>query len=371
MKIPPVKVSFSASDRQEILLRIDRCLESGFVAQGENVNEFESLFRQYIGCQHALALSSGGSAIEAAMRALDVQGKEVLLPTNTFLATASGVLAAGGTVKLLDIDPDTLSPSVETIEAALGESTVGFILVHIGGIISRDILAIQSLCERKGIWLFEDCAHAHGSDLNGKKAGQFGVGGAYSFFSTKVITCGEGGMLVTNDENLSNKVKLLRNYGKPEPWETYCLDFGLNWRLNELAAIVGVAQLKRLNEFIDWRAKIAALYDTHFAQSSSIVKAVQPVGRCSWYKYIVLLPSGMDRKKIKDFAREKGVSLSGGVYDIPLHDQPAISKLGIQGSFLNADEFCARHICLPIYYGMTEAEAEYVIETIRSAIDVG
>ncbi len=150
-------------------------------------------------------------------------------------------------------------------------------------------------------------------------------------------------MLVTNDENLSKKVKLLRNYGKPEPRETYCLDFGLNWRLNELAAIVGVAQLKRLDEFIDWRSKIAALYDSHFAHLSSTIRTVQPVGRCSWYKYIVILPTGMDRKKIKDFAKEQGVSLSGGVYDIPLHNQPAISKLGIHGSFPNADDFCARH----------------------------
>lgn len=171
MQIPPVRISFSETDRREILSRIDRCLEAGFLAQGENVDEFEMLFRQYIGCRHALALSSGGSAIEAAMRALDVRRKEVLVPTNTFFATAAGMLAAGGSVKLLDIDPSTLSPSAEAIESAVSPATAGLILVHIGGIISRDIDSIKSTCDRKGIWLFEDCAHAHGSAFGEKKAG--------------------------------------------------------------------------------------------------------------------------------------------------------------------------------------------------------
>lgn len=177
-------------------------------------------------------------------------------------------------------------------------------------------------------------------------------------------------MLVTDDEDLSRRVRLLRNYGKPDPWETHCVDFGLNWRLNELAAAVAVAQLRRLDEFIAWRAKIAAFYNSRLAQVAS-TRTIQPSGRCSWYKFIVVLPPGVNRKKVKDYAKEHGVSLAGGVYDIPLHKQPAVSKLGIRGSFPHADDFCARHICLPIYFGMTDAEAEYVIETIRSAIEVG
>ena len=367
MQIPPLKVYFSENDRSEILARIDKCLVRGFLAQGENVEEFESLFAQYIGCRHAIALSSGGSALEAAMRALDVKGKEVLVPTNTFLATASAVLVAGGTVKLVDIDPVTLAPSFSTIEAAIGPNTAGLIIVHIGGVMSRELSEISSLCERTGIWLFEDCAHAHGSTLGDKKAGLFGVGGAYSFFSTKVITSGEGGMLVTNDESLAHRVRLLRNYGKPDPWVTYCVDIGMNWRLNELAAIVGVVQLKRLDQFIEWRERIAALYTKHLAHLPTL-RTIQPWGRSSWYKYIVVLSPEIDRNIVKTYLKEQGVSLSGGVYEIPLHKQPVFVKREELRCFYNADEFCDRHICLPLYFGMTEGEAEYVIETIKSAI---
>jgi perosamine synthetase len=367
MTIPSTKVCFPAGDRQDILARIGRCLEEGQVAQGANVDELERTFARYIGSKHALALSSGGSALEAGLRALSVQGKEVLVPTNTFLATAAAVIAAGGTVKLLDIDPETLSPSVSEIQAALGPNTAGVIVVHIGGIVSRDINDIRALCKRKGVWLFEDCAHAHGSALGDTQAGLFGIGGAYSFFSTKVITCGEGGALVTNDDGLADRVGLLRNYGKREPWVTVCEEFGLNWRLNELAAIVAVAQLRRLDEFIAWRARIAASYTKRLAQVPA-VRSIQPSGRSSWYKYIVLLPPGCDRDRVKRYAKEQGVSLSGGVYDRPLHKQPVAEKLGFHGSFPNADAFCNRHVCLPIYFGMTEAEAEYVIDVFKAAI---
>jgi dTDP-4-amino-4,6-dideoxygalactose transaminase len=301
------------------------------------------------------------------MRALDVHGKEVLVPTNTFLATAAAVLAAGGTVRLVDIDPETLSPSADMVEQALGPNTAGLIIVHIGGIISRDIAAIKAVCDRRGVWMFEDAAHAHGSALGDTMAGLFGVGGAYSFFSTKVMTSGEGGMLVTNDDALADKVRLLRNYGKRQPWVTSSEHFGLNWRLNELAGAVAVVHLKRLDELIDGRAKIANLYTKGLSDAHG-VRIVRPHGRCSWYKFIVLPPVGVDRNKLKAHAKELGVSLAGGVYDLPLHRQPVAAELGFLGQFRNADEFCNRHVCLPIYFGMTDAEADYVLQVIRTAM---
>lgn len=368
MHIPPLKVHFSESDRSEILSRIDRCLANGRVAQGENIEEFETRFAQYLGCKHAVALSSGGSALEAAMWALDVRDKEVLIPTNTFLATASGVLAAGGTVKLVDIDPFTIAPSTSTLSGAIGPNTAGVIIVHIGGVISHELAEIRSLCERTGMWLFEDCAHAHGSALDNTKAGLFGVGGAYSFFSTKVITSGEGGMLVTNDDKLADRVRLLRNYGKRDPWVTYCEDVGMNWRLNELAAIIGTVHLRRLDQFIEWREKIASLYTSKLAGVRNL-RTIQPWGRASWYKYIVVLPPDIDRNGVKAYAEARGVRLSAGVYDLPLHRQPVAAKLRWQGDFPGADAFCDRHICLPLYYGMTNEEAEYVAETVKSVVE--
>jgi perosamine synthetase len=364
--IPPTKVYFPEADRREIHDRIERCLVQGRVAQGDNVNELEAGFSRYCRSRFGVSVSSGGSALEAAMWALDVRGKEILVPTNTFLATAAGVLLAGGKVKLVDIDPAVGAPNLEILARSVTSTTTGVILVHIGGIISIEILKILDWCNEKGLWLFEDCAHAHGSELYGKRAGTFGIGGAYSFFSTKVMTCGEGGMVVTNDEALAKKVALLRNYGKPEPWVTYSTEMGANWRLNELAAAVGVVQLKRLDEMIRWREQIAALY-TQRLRSLAGLDLILPHGRSSWYKYIVLLPKGVDRGRFKAAAKERGVALAGAVYDLPLHKQPVFAGKTSE-AFPGAEEFCARHVCLPIYYGMTADEAEYVVQTIQAIL---
>lgn len=366
LRVPPLKVCFSEADRLEVANRIDECLATGQVAQGTNIREFETKFADYIGCKSAIAVSSGGAALESSMWALNVRGKEVLVPTNTFLATAAGVLLAGGSVRLVDIDPKTAAPGLDTLKAARGPATVGAILVHIGGMISPEVEAIRNWCDEVGLWLFEDCAHAHGSEYRAKKAGTFGIAGAYSFFSTKVMTCGEGGMVVTDNDSLAKRVSLLRNYGKPEPWITYSTELGANWRLNELAAAVGVVQLKRLDEFIAWREKIATLYTSKLEQVEGI-DLVLPAGRSSWYKYPVILPKGLDRERLRAEAKRRGVSFSGGVYDLPLHRQP-VFEAAVRDCFPGADEFCQRHICLPLYFGMTDEEANHVVATLTSLL---
>ena len=367
MKIPPVKVYFPEEDRMEILRRIDECLSTGMVAQGKNVKEFEDEFAKYVGTKHAIAVSSGGAAIEIAMRILNVGGKEVLVPTNTFLATASGVILAGGKVRLVDIEPDTFSPSLANIEERVTPNTIGVIIVHMGGIITPEMESIKKWCDKNGLWLFEDAAHAHSSMMNAKTAGTFGIAGAYSFFATKVMTSGEGGMIVTGDDEFANKARILRDYGKPEPWLSYHTEIGANWRMSDITGAIGVVQLRRLDEFIAWREKIANVY-TELLKDVPDLTPVLPKGRCSWYKYIVLLPKGMDREKFKKKMKENGVSLSGGVYEIPLHRQPVLQGM-VPGAFPVSDDVCSRHICLPIYYRMTEDEARYVVENIKNIME--
>ena len=366
MKVSPLKIVFSEQDRQEILRRIDQALAQGQVAQGRNVKEFEESFARYVGVKHAVAVSSGGAAIEVAMRLFGVQGKEVLVPTNTFAATATGVLLAGGTVRFADAEPGTLCVSLKTLQAAATPQTAGVIVVHIGGIIPPDIEAIRAWCDSRKIWLFEDAAHAHGSELGGKRAGRFGQAGAYSFFATKVMTSGEGGMLVTDDDALAQRARGLRDYGKPDPWVSFHTEIGSNWRMAELCAAVGVVQLKRLDEFIAWREKTARFYQQALKEIPELT-AVDPRGRSSWYKKILLLPAGVSRDEVKAALKERGVALPGGVYEVPLHRQPVFEKMA-QGNFPAAEEVCSRHICLPLYYGMTEEEARYVIETLKSVL---
>lgn len=365
MKIPPVKIHFSEEDRKEILRRIDGCLSTGQVAQGSNVEEFEREFARFTGVRHAVAVSSGTSAIEIAMRILGVEGKDVLVPTNTFMSTASSVLLAGGRVRLVDADPETFSVSLEGLKKAVTRDTVGVIIVHIGGIITPQIEEIKKWCDANGMWLFEDAAHAHGSEIFGKKAGSFGVAGSFSFFATKVMTSGEGGMVVTDDDDFADKVRLLRNHGKPRPWVSYHTHLGSNWRMSEFSAAVGLSQLKRLNSFISSRERAAGIY-SELLRDKSELTLVLPHGKSSWYKYIVLLPRGVQRDKIKAAMKESGVSLSGGVYDTPLHRQPALGDVGT--NFPLADDVCGRHICLPLYYGMMDEEVGYVVDTLAEAL---
>ena len=366
MNIPPVKVCFSENDIKEILARAEQCLSSGRLSLGENVNEFEEMFAQYVGCKHAVSVNSGGSAIQAVMEILGVKDRDVLTPTNTFIATAAGVIRAGGRVKFVDTEAQTFSVSIGDLERSLTETTAGVIVVHIGGIITPQIEDIRAWCDGHGLWLFEDAAHAHGSRMNGKMAGKFGVAAAYSFFVTKVMTSGgEGGMVVTDDDDLAEKVRILRNYGKPEPWVSYHTHIGSWWRMSEIQAAIGCVQLKKLDTFILWREHIADLYTRQLRQIPDLT-LVLPRDRSSWYKYIVLLPDQIDRKKLKEKMREHGVNLSGGVYDIPLHQQPVFSS--IEGDFPVAEDICSRHICLPIYYEMTEDEASYVVKVLAKSI---
>lgn len=364
--IPPIKVVFPKEDREEIIQRLDNALAIGYVAMGKNVQEFEEKFSSYTRSKHAIAVSSGSSALEIAMRILNVKDKEVLVPTNTFLATAAGVLLAGGRVRLVDVDPETFSMSLNELKRRVTNNTVGVVVVHIGGIITPEIENIKAWCDRKGLWLIEDAAHAHGSEWNGKRAGTFSLAGTYSFFATKVMTSGEGGMIVTGDNKFAKKVFLMRNHGKPEPWISYHTHLGSNWRMSEVNAILGLIQLKRLDDFITWREKIANQY-TETLEDVQGVTLVLPSGRCSWYKYIVLLEKDIERDKLKTEMKQKGVSLAGEVYDVPLHDQPIFKGIS-NGDFPIADDVCSRHICLPLYYGMTEEEVAFVVKALKYSI---
>lgn len=366
MRIPPLKVIFGKEDISEIQARIGAALSSGLLAQGENVAEFERQWAKYTDTKHAVAVSSGSSAIEIPMRIRAVEGKEVLVPVNTFAATAMGVLLAGGRVRFLDTDPKTFSVSLKEIKARRTSMTVGVIVTHIGGIITPEIEAIRSWCSEEDLWLLEDCAHAHGSEWKGKSAGTFGFAGCFSFFATKVMTTGEGGMIVTNDDQVAERARLLRNHGKPQPWVSYHSDFGSNWRMSELNAIVGLSQLKRLDEFIEWRARIAKFYTEQLSEVSELTPVI-PAERSSWYKYILLLPREIDRAEFKQRMKQRGVSLSGEVYEIALHRQPIFVEMA-DGEFPHADDVCRRHICLPLYYSMTEEEAQFVIDALLSTL---
>jgi dTDP-4-amino-4,6-dideoxygalactose transaminase len=370
MRVPPATVYIPEADRRAILARIDEALATGQLTLGKFGRELEERFAAYCGATYAVAVSSGTSALEIALRALGVEGKEVLVPANTFFATAAAALHAGARVRFLDCDPRTMAVSVEDLAAQIGPRTAGVIVVHIGGLVTPDIEAIRRLCAERGIWLLEDAAHAHGSTMGGRMAGTFGVAGAFSFYPTKVMTAGEGGMIVTDDERLRDEALIYRDQGKASFTQNAHTRLGSNWRMSELHAAVALSQLARLDEFIAHRQRIARVYDAALADGRLGLRplAVPEGARCNYYKYVVYLPDGIDRAALKRLLREEyDIGLSGEVYETPLHEQPVFASYRDR-SLPGAEYLCARHICLPISAVMTEEQARFVIDALADAV---
>ncbi len=369
MKVPPAAIYVPEEDRAWILAQIDECLRTGRLTLGANGKALEEAFATLCRARYAVAVSSGTSALEIILRAIGVTGREVIVPANTFYATAGAVLHAGGTVRFVDCEPASFAIDVDDLREAISSSTAAVIVVHIGGIITPHIDAIRNICDAAGVPLVEDAAHAHGSQLHGKPAGSFGKAAAFSFYPTKVITSAEGGMIVTDDEAIYQEALIYRDQGKQGFATSYHVRLGSNWRMSEPHAIIGLAQVRRLDEFIERRANIAAIYDAGLSAFGPAACAVHPSqgSRCNYYKYIVLLKDA-DRAELKRVLRDDwDVGLSGEVYETPCHLQPVFEGIAT-GALPKAEDLCARHICLPISALMTEDGARYVLEALQVAL---
>ena len=368
MKVPAARLVFTEQDRADILALVDESLQSGSLTLGPHTRSLEEGFAARHDHRFAVAVASGTCALEIVLRGLGLDRGEVIVPTNTFFATAAAVLHAGGVPQFADVDATTMALSVQTVEAALTPETVGVVMVHIAGLISPEIVAVRELCSRRGLFLVEDAAHAHGSSLDGRYAGSFGVAGAFSFYPTKVLTSGEGGMLVTADERLRDEAILYRDQGKAGFLGGSHVRLGYAWRMSEFHAAVGLVHLRRLDEFLAVRRRIAGLYDAAVGKMTGIDALVVPEGCLpNYYKYIALLDHGVDRSTLRRLLAERGVSLSGEVYATPLHHEPVFADAFIRPLPV-AEDLCQRHICLPIHSDMTTVEADYVIDALASAL---
>jgi perosamine synthetase len=368
-RIPAAKIQFLPEDRAWIAERIQEVLGTGQLTLGKYGKQFEEKFAQFCGCRHAVAVNSGTSALEIILRALGVDGKDVLVPTNTFFATAAAVVHAGGNPVLVDMDPESFAVRPEDVEKRITPKTAGIIVVHIGGIVSGRMKELQELCKKKGVWLVEDAAHAHGSSYKGVKAGAFGIAASFSFYPTKVMTSGEGGMIVTNDDRIAEEARIYRDQGKASFTQNAHVRMGYNWRMSEPHAIIGLKHLERLPSMISDRQKIAGIYDQGLKEFRNLFALKVPEGgECNYYKYIAVLKDKKDRKALKTLLREKyGVSLSGEVYEEPLHKQPVFEKY-VSGALPVSEDYCARQICLPVFSGMTEDEALWVISALKEVV---
>jgi perosamine synthetase len=315
-------IGFDHRDRDRLHRLWDRILDSERWTEGPIVEEFETAWRAWNGLP-AVAVSSWAAGALAALEYAGVRGEPVLCPSNTFMATPLSVLKAGGHAEFVDCNREDLCMSFADFEAkAEKHSPRAAWLVHIGGHVAFDIEQTAAYCREHGIFLIEDCAHAHGASWGGRKPGTWGDAGVYSLYATKTISTGEGGVLVSRDPDLVEFARRYRNYGKPDHRVQ-----GLSFRMSEFTAAIGLVQIERLGEIV---ARKNALARAHLDPRHP--------GRLE-------LPKGMVSGLYKYIVFEPVVRSTGKVYDQPCH-----RLLGHRVDLPNSDWVAENHWCVPLYY---------------------
>ncbi len=377
--IPLLKLDYSDEDVEFIQSGVKDILRSGALTMAGKVHEFESSFARWIGCKYAVGTNSGTSSLEIPLRAIGVENKTVICPTNTYMATPIAAVHAGAKVAFVDSEKEHLQMSVESLRKALDQlpDVAAVMVVHIGGIISPDFPAIAALCRDRGIPVIEDAAHAHGATLDGAFAGTLGVAGSLSFYPTKVLVTAEGGMVSTNDEGLFEKAKILREHGKTDHRFNVHSEFGYNWRFSEFHALLGLQQMKVADDILATRRRLAGVYDRLLAGCDGITRIAIPDNiKSAYYKYICYLDPKIDRTEFKKRMLEQfSVSLTGEVYSAPCHSQPVFTRYPhtmVQlrdEAYENADYVTKHHICPPLYPALSDADVEYVAESMKKCLN--
>lgn len=372
MIIPIFKLEF---DEEFIATFKDKAVEiltsNRPLAENKYVAEFENKFASLVGAKHAVAVTNGTVALELALKVLQVKNKVVLIPSNTFFATSVAVTNAGGRIDLVDADPDNFSLSPEDLEKKInqyqknGDPVGAVIVVHIGGIISKHIRKLKKICDDYGIPLVEDAAHAQCSQFDGLRAGTIGTIGCFSFFPTKVMTSGEGGILTLNNEKMAEMIRSLKNFGRDNDDQNICVNpDGNNYKVTELTGLLGSMECDRVLKRIGIRNDLVTIYKDRL-QGSGYTPVLQEGGLCSYYKMI--LKTSIDREWLKKFCKNHGITLTGEVYKIPVHQQPLYKKEFRSVKLPITDDIAAHHICPPLYPELSSKEINYICDILLKA----
>jgi len=346
--------------KDEILTAISEVLDSQACIGGPKVAELEEKVAALSDCRYAVAVSSGTDAILNSLMSLDIgPGDEVITTPFTFFATAGCIARTGAKPVFVDIDPKTYNINPELIESAVTAKTKAIMPVHLYGQMA-DMDPIMSIAEKRKLAVIEDAAQAIGSTYKNKKAGSIGTTGCLSFYPTKNLgAAGDGGMIVTNDEDLYNRMMIMRDHGqKPRYYYRY---IGGNFRLDAIKAAVLLIKLEHLEQWSQKRRENAAYYDQKFADSDVITPFVSPDCISIYHQYCVRIPN---RDKAAAFLREKGIGCAI-YYPVPLHLQECFAYLGYKkGDFPEAEKAAREILALPIYPELTNQMKEYVVQTV-------
>ena len=383
--IPYGKHSISEEDIQAVC----DVLRSDWITQGAVIERFEKSVATYCGAKYAVAVCNGTSALHAAYLALGLkEGDTVWTSPNTFVATANAALFCGAKVDFIDIDPETYCLSISKLEqklkvsAEVGQLPKAVVPVHLAGQ-SCEMSRIHELSQQYGFTIVEDACHAIGGDYKGEKIGncEFSNMAVFSFHPVKIVTTGEGGMVVTNSTELYERLKLFRSHGitrevsmmanpYPEPWYYEQVELGMNYRLTDIQAALGLSQLKMIDQFVKKRHQIAERYNSELKNLPLVLPYQQPDSYSSYHLYVIKLKLNDIKKshlQVFQELKEKGIGVN--LHYIPVHTQPIYRKLGFQiGAFPIAEQYYKEAISIPMFYGLKEDEQIYVIAILREIL---
>jgi dTDP-4-amino-4,6-dideoxygalactose transaminase len=354
----PIPLSRPPVD-DEVKAAVIAAVESGQYILGPQCKEFEKEFAAYNGAKHAVLTTSATSALWMVIKAFGAKtGDEILVPAHTAFPTVEAICFAGVTPVFVDID-ESYTVDVKDAAAKVTPRTVGFIPVHLYGH-PANLPAVQELCAKHKLWLLEDCAQAHGATWQGKKVGSFGRAGVFSFYPSKNLTVmGDGGLLVTDDDEVAARCRRLRDHGRQN--KDIHVEIGFNLRFNDIQAAVGRVLLRRLDAMNDHRRKLAARYTAGLAGLPLVLPAETGGARHVYHLYVVRTPQ---RDQLAAFLKDKGVA-TGIHYPVACHRQPAVEHLKAP-PLEHTDRIVEEILSLPISAGHTEAEIDEVVAGVRA-----
>lgn len=356
-----LKSQFAALE-PEVRDAIDGVLTRAWFVFGEEHAAFEREFADYVGVRHAVAVGSGTDAIALALEAAGLEsGGTVITAANTCVPTAAGIHAAGGALALADVDSATLTLDSGALEAAITPETQAVVPVHLYGR-PCDMDAVCAVAARHGLIVVEDCAQAHGTRYRGQMCGVFGKAAAFSFYPSKNLGAyGDGGAVVTNDAEVAERVRMLRNYGETERY--YHAVKGRNSRLDELQAAVLRVKLRHLDAWNDARRARAAAYREGLAGLPVALPAEADWARSNYHLFVIRTP---DRDALRAHLTAQGIGTQLH-YPVPLHRQEAFAGLGLaEGALPEAERACREVISLPMYPELPLDSVERVAEAVRA-----
>ena len=347
---------------------IKQCLDSTWISRGHFVEAFEQRFAELCGVNHAVAVCNGTAALHVALLGLGVSpGDEVIVPSLTYVATANAVSYCGATPVLVDSGSSTWNLDPQAVDAAVTHRTVGIIAVHLYGH-PADMDALGAIARRRGLFLLEDAAQAHGARYRGKPVGSLGDAGAFSFFGGKLVTTGEGGMVVTDDGGLAETAQRLRNHGHDPARRYHVTQLGFNYRLTNLAAAIGLAQLEDYDWHIARRRANAARYRSRL-EGHPAIEMSRPAPEAESVEWLtsVALAEGTERERDFVMARLDEAGIETRPVFPPLHHQP-IYRNRFARSLPVAERLGALGLCLPSGAGLSTQQIDRVAETLLDSI---